>query len=68
LTTEHGVSVMEIKIQQIDSRVAVEANGQRFPDVFDGYYLKNSNSGESELWLCIKGVTNVSELSARIIK
>ncbi|HBI61693.1 MAG TPA: hypothetical protein DDY31_10875 [Lachnospiraceae bacterium] len=57
---------MDIKISQIDKRTLVEVNEKRLPEIFCGYQVKNSNSSESELWLCIQGAISVSELSAKI--
>lgn len=57
---------IDIKVSQIDKRTLVEVNGEKLPEIFCGYQVNNSNSNESELWLCIQGDINVSELSARI--
>lgn len=59
---------MNIKISVVDSRTLVEIDGEHLPEIFSGYQLKDSNSGESELWLCIQGSISVSELSAKIVK
>ncbi len=57
---------MDIKISQIDKRTLVEVDGEKLPEIFCGYRVKNSNSSESELWLCIQGCVSVSGLSAKI--
>ena len=66
MTTGQGVRRMDIKISQTDKRTLVEVNGEKLPEIFCGYRVNNSNSSESELWLCIQGDISVSELSARI--
>lgn len=45
---------MNINISQVDSRILVEVDGKALPDIFSGYTLKSSGSGEPELWLGIK--------------
>lgn len=59
---------MNIKISAVDSRTLVEIDGENLPEIFSGYQLKSSNSGELELWLCVQGSVSVSELSAKIVK
>ena len=59
---------MDIRISKIDERILVEVDGRVLPEVFSGYEVKSSNSGESELLLSIKGQINVSELSAKITR
>lgn len=59
---------MDIRISKIDERILVEADGKALPEVFSGYEIKSSDSGESELLLSIKGQINVSELSAKITR
>ena len=56
---------MEIKIFQIDKRICVMVDGEQLPEVFSGYKVNSSNSGESELQLLLKGTISVSELSAK---
>ena len=59
---------MDIRISKVDERILIEVNGKALPEVFSGYEVKSSNSGESELLLSIKGQINVSELSAKITR
>ena len=59
---------MDIKIIQVDSRVCVEVNGERLPDIFSGYKINSSESGEAELSLSIRGELSVAELSAKILR
>ena len=59
---------MNIKILEVDSHILVEIDGENLPGIFSGYQLKDSNSGELELWLCVQGSISVSELSAKIVK
>lgn len=63
-----GGGVMDIKIIQVDSRVCVEVNGEQLPDIFSGYKINSSESGEAELSLFIQGKLSVAELSAKILR
>lgn len=58
----------EIKITQIDSRVCVTVNGEQLPDIFSGYRINSSESGETELSLSIRGEISVVELSTKILR
>lgn len=57
---------MDIKLSQVESRIMIEADGKILPDIFSGYQLKSSNSGESELVLIVRGCVRVSELSTNL--
>ena len=57
---------MEIEIIQMDSRVCVTVNGEQLPDIFSGYRINSSESGETELSLFIRGEISVAELSTKI--
>lgn len=67
-TKRVGGGVMDIKIIQVDSRVCVEVNGEQLPDIFSGYKINSSESGEAELSLFIQGKLSVAELSAKILR
>lgn len=67
-TQREGGGVMNIKIIQVDSRVCVEVNGEQLPDIFSGYKINSSESGEAELSLFIQGKLSVAELSAKILR
>lgn len=56
----------EIKISQIESRMAIAVDGEMLPDVFSEYQFKSPNSGESELLLIIRGNISVSEMSTNL--
>lgn len=57
---------MEIEIIQMDSRVYITVNGEQLPDIFSGYRINSSESGETELSLFIRGEISVAELSIKI--
>ena len=54
---------MEIEIIQMDSRVCLP---EYLPDIFSGYRINSSESGETELSLFIRGEISVAELSTKI--
>ena len=57
---------MEIEIIQMDSRVCITVNGEQLPDIFSGYRINSSESGETELSLVIRVERSVAELSTKI--
>lgn len=57
---------IDISISQVDSKILIEIDGKKLPDIFSGYELKSSSCGEPELWLSVKGIVNVVALSASL--
>lgn len=57
---------MVISIVQLESRVVITVDGIILPDVFGGYKLESSDSGELELSLIVRKDISVSGLSAKL--
>lgn len=57
---------MNINISQVDSKILIEVDGETLPDIFSGCELKSSSYSEPELWLSVKGIINVTVLSASL--